>query len=253
MGTGPRPGPVATDEEFSEWIDRYLLDECLVYDTWCSRWGKKINTHKALSFFVHTEKALFDMLELREEKRKTREKKQLLESGNVVFTEEELQKEKSRIREEERRMEEEKERTKELAKKISNRIRKMSENDMVDVYRESLNRLNLPFFKEYDDDIACFVKNVCNLVKYERIEPSGPKRGPITTKSPLIYPYFYPIKAIGFESTDYLTLLHSMSLDRPHVYGQEGITGISPSPTPSTTPVNVENDFLGLPAVSNGL
>jgi hypothetical protein len=214
-----------------------------------------MNTHKAMSFFVHTEKALFDMLEMKEEQQRTREKNVLLESGSAVFTEEDRQKERSRMLESERRKEEERQKTKELSQRISNRIKKMSEKDMVEAYRASLNRLNLGYFKEYDDDIANIVTNVCNLVKYERVDPWGPKRGRITTGSALIYPYFSHVKAIGFENVDYLSTLHGMSLDRPHVYGQENVAPALPVPDTSvmSSDVEVESDFLGLPAVSNGM
>jgi hypothetical protein len=252
---GVGAGPSASDEELSLVLDEYLREECLVLDPFCSRWGKKINTHRALSFFVHTEKTLLDMRAAKEEadKQRIREKEEKLEKGTAVLTEDDVRKAKGEIREAERRMDEERARMQELAKKISSRIRKMSETDMADTYRASLHRMNEVFFREYDDDVSCVVTNVCNLVKYERLDPSGPRRGRISAEAPLVYQYFAHVKAFGYEGTDYLSQLQALSLNRPHVYGQDVPNAPSPVPGVSVSPLPTDERFLGLPAVSNGV
>ena len=53
-----------------------------------------------------------------------------------------------------------------------------------------LNELNLPFYKEYDTDVAAILDQVSGRLKYLRLEDHGPKLGPITKDSPLIETYF---------------------------------------------------------------
>lgn len=53
-----------------------------------------------------------------------------------------------------------------------------------------LDEVNLPFYKEYDADVAEILEQIFNRVKYVRIDDHGPKLGPIDQKNPLIETYF---------------------------------------------------------------
>lgn len=50
--------------------------------------------------------------------------------------------------------------------------------------------MNLPFYKEYDGDIAEILEQIFNRTKYVRLDDHGPKQGEINSKSPLIESYF---------------------------------------------------------------
>jgi glycogen debranching enzyme len=196
-----------------------------------------------------------------------------LEKGNVVYTEEERTIEITRRKEQQKNSEDELGRIKLVITKCIGRIKKMKQEEIVEAFKQSLTRINLPFFKEYDDDISSIVTNVCNLAKYERVDSDGPKRGPITFENPIIYPYFAHIKAEGWEETDYLSYLHSFTLYRPHILSANVISSpvvedefISGTPTPQGSSANLAtspdvesvfsithaNYFLGIPAVCNG-
>ena len=49
-----------------------------------------------------------------------------------------------------------------------------------------LDEVNLPFYKEYDIDIAEAQEQLYNRIDYTRVADHGPKMGPITDESPLI-------------------------------------------------------------------
>jgi glycogen debranching enzyme len=53
-----------------------------------------------------------------------------------------------------------------------------------------LDELNLPYYQEYDADVAEILEQIFNRVKYVRLDEHGPKLGPITEESPLIESYF---------------------------------------------------------------
>ncbi|KAK4193240.1 glucanotransferase domain of glycogen debranching enzyme-domain-containing protein [Podospora australis] len=53
-----------------------------------------------------------------------------------------------------------------------------------------LDIVNVPFYKEYDADIADTLQQLFNRIKYVRLDANGPKQGPITKDSPLIETYF---------------------------------------------------------------
>jgi glycogen debranching enzyme len=52
------------------------------------------------------------------------------------------------------------------------------------------NELNLPFYREYDADVASILEQVKGRVKYVRMDDNGPKLGPVTKENPLIESYF---------------------------------------------------------------
>ncbi|KAL1963499.1 hypothetical protein VTN77DRAFT_8080 [Rasamsonia byssochlamydoides] len=53
-----------------------------------------------------------------------------------------------------------------------------------------LDEVNLPFYKEYDADVAEILEQVFNRIKYVRIDEHGPKLGPVTKENPLVETYF---------------------------------------------------------------
>ncbi|KFY25104.1 hypothetical protein V493_04846 [Pseudogymnoascus sp. VKM F-4281 (FW-2241)] len=53
-----------------------------------------------------------------------------------------------------------------------------------------LDEVNLPYYREYDEDIAEVLEQIFNRVKYVRLDDHGPKLGPINDKNPLIESYF---------------------------------------------------------------
>jgi glycogen debranching enzyme len=59
-----------------------------------------------------------------------------------------------------------------------------------DGLRSILDEINLPFYKEYDVDIAEALEQLYNRIDYTRIAEHGPKQGPITDDNPLTDPYF---------------------------------------------------------------
>jgi glycogen debranching enzyme len=52
------------------------------------------------------------------------------------------------------------------------------------------NELNLPFYREYDEDLAAILEQVKGRLKYTRLDDNGPKMGPVTEANPLIESYF---------------------------------------------------------------
>ncbi|KAF9301462.1 hypothetical protein BGZ74_006694 [Mortierella antarctica] len=57
-------------------------------------------------------------------------------------------------------------------------------------YKTIVNEVNLDYYKAYDQDVETIVSNVENRVKYIRLDPHGPRLGPITEENPLVETYF---------------------------------------------------------------
>jgi glycogen debranching enzyme len=55
---------------------------------------------------------------------------------------------------------------------------------------EILDVANVPFYKEYDAEIADILQQLFNRIKYVRLDDHGPKLGPINKANPLIESYF---------------------------------------------------------------
>ena len=55
--------------------------------------------------------------------------------------------------------------------------------DLVDIWGQVVDALNLPLYKECEDDINSVLENIKNRLKYTRLEDHGPKLGEITRKS----------------------------------------------------------------------
>jgi len=53
-----------------------------------------------------------------------------------------------------------------------------------------LDEVNVPFYREYDGDVAEILEQIFNRVKYVRLDDHGPKLGPINDKNPLVESYF---------------------------------------------------------------
>ena len=53
-----------------------------------------------------------------------------------------------------------------------------------------LEELNLPFYREYDTDVAEIMQQVFDRTKYLRLDEHGPRLGPITEQNPFIETYF---------------------------------------------------------------
>ena len=56
--------------------------------------------------------------------------------------------------------------------------------------REIIDEVNLPLYKEYDQDNEEILENLYNRINYQRLDPSGPLMGEVTKDSPLTEPYF---------------------------------------------------------------
>ncbi|GME77301.1 unnamed protein product [Ambrosiozyma monospora] len=53
-----------------------------------------------------------------------------------------------------------------------------------------LDEVNLPLYRMYDEDSQEILEQLYNRIKYQRLEPNGPKLGEVTEDSPLTEPYF---------------------------------------------------------------
>lgn len=53
-----------------------------------------------------------------------------------------------------------------------------------------LDIVNVPFYEEYDADVAETLQQIFNRIKYVRLDEHGPKLGPINRQNPLIETYF---------------------------------------------------------------
>ena len=59
-----------------------------------------------------------------------------------------------------------------------------------DVARSLLNEVNLPFYREYDEDVRVIKDQISGRLRYMLLESNGPKLGPITKNNPLFESYF---------------------------------------------------------------
>ncbi|VEU20737.1 DEKNAAC101570 [Brettanomyces naardenensis] len=53
-----------------------------------------------------------------------------------------------------------------------------------------LDEVNLPLYKEYDEDNEDILENLYNRINYQRLDSHGPQLGEVTKDSPLTEPYF---------------------------------------------------------------
>ncbi|KJE96034.1 glycogen debranching enzyme [Capsaspora owczarzaki ATCC 30864] len=57
-------------------------------------------------------------------------------------------------------------------------------------FRDALDRINLPIYHETDALLDAIVENICNTLRYERLDPKGPRKPAVTLAKPLLDPYF---------------------------------------------------------------
>ncbi|KAF9414629.1 hypothetical protein BGZ94_000332 [Podila epigama] len=65
-----------------------------------------------------------------------------------------------------------------------------SVDKVLEEYKTIANEVNLDYYKAYDKDVGTIVSNIENRVKYIRLDPHGPKLGPISVDNPLVETYF---------------------------------------------------------------
>ncbi|KAG7873077.1 hypothetical protein KL938_005193 [Ogataea parapolymorpha] len=56
--------------------------------------------------------------------------------------------------------------------------------------KKILDEINLPLYKQYDEDNGEILEQLYNRIKYMRLEDHGPKLGEVTDENPLTEPYF---------------------------------------------------------------
>lgn len=64
-------------------------------------------------------------------------------------------------------------------------------NQCCDAFRRKLEELNGAVQHEVQIHLNAAVENVLKAVRYERLDPSGPRKNPVTAKHPLVPQYFY--------------------------------------------------------------
>lgn len=74
-------------------------------------------------------------------------------------------------------------------------------NKVENLVQRILDEINLPLYKEYDDDVNEILEQLFNRIKYLRIDDNGPKQGEINDKLPLTEPYF--TRFIGTDGESY--------------------------------------------------
>lgn len=62
--------------------------------------------------------------------------------------------------------------------------------EVLEEYKKILDIVNVDFYNEYNADTATIFMGLYNRAKYIRVDPSGPKLGPVTANSPLVGSYF---------------------------------------------------------------
>ena len=73
---------------------------------------------------------------------------------------------------------------------LHGRAEDANSHDAEETTKSLLNELNLPFYREYDADVAAILDQVKGRIQYMRLESNGPKMGPVTKENPLIETYF---------------------------------------------------------------
>ena len=69
-------------------------------------------------------------------------------------------------------------------------------------FKKAIDEINLPLYKRYDKDVEEILRNIIGTVRYERLNPHGPRLGPITKKSPLVRRYFTIRRPKNPDGTD---------------------------------------------------
>lgn len=65
-----------------------------------------------------------------------------------------------------------------------------NESQASETIKSVLNELNLPFYREYDDDCNAIIEQTKGRLQYTRLDSNGPQMGAFTKANPLIETYF---------------------------------------------------------------
>ncbi|KAI0820793.1 glycoside hydrolase family 13 protein [Trametes gibbosa] len=65
---------------------------------------------------------------------------------------------------------------------------------LADAWVRVVDVINVPLYEEWTEDTKVALDNIQNRLKYTRLDAHGPKLGPITTKLPMVEPYFTRLK-----------------------------------------------------------
>ncbi|KAN0061359.1 bifunctional 4-alpha-glucanotransferase/amylo-alpha-1,6-glucosidase [Thecaphora frezii] len=65
-----------------------------------------------------------------------------------------------------------------------------SDSETLDFFSKIVDEVNIQLYRTYDDDVKAAIDNLSGRLKYTRIDPNGPRLGPITESSPFFEPYF---------------------------------------------------------------
>ncbi|KAI9015038.1 glucanotransferase domain of glycogen debranching enzyme-domain-containing protein [Gaertneriomyces semiglobifer] len=57
-------------------------------------------------------------------------------------------------------------------------------------YTSILDEVNMPFYKEHDEDVRILLENITSRARYLRVEPNGPRLANISRENPLVDVYF---------------------------------------------------------------
>lgn len=83
---------------------------------------------------------------------------------------------------------------KEIASAPTESERSIRISKLLTGFRAALDAVNLESYKIYDEKIQRIYNNISARVKYERLDPSGPRSGAISENSPLVATYFTRIR-----------------------------------------------------------
>lgn len=61
---------------------------------------------------------------------------------------------------------------------------------LTEIFGKALDRINVPLYATYDDDVKAILDNLRGRLDYMRLDVGGPQMGEITAESPFIEPYF---------------------------------------------------------------
>ncbi|KAI9458217.1 glycoside hydrolase family 13 protein [Lactarius psammicola] len=78
-----------------------------------------------------------------------------------------------------------------------------SDAGLANAWGDVVDALNLPLYREWEEDVNIALENIKNRLKYTRLDDHGPKMGEITRKSPIMEPYFARIPGAEKEPLKY--------------------------------------------------